>query len=191
MTKFILHGGFTRVENEINDAFYAECMKDTREKVMVLLVYFAAREQNDAIESELHHRVQFAKANPQKEIHYIVATKEGFMDEVRQADVVFINGGSTNKLLSVLRTYENLEESLLGKTVAGSSAGAYALSSFGTSHDDAVIREGLGFVKIRVVCHFESLKLPPNQDAVDLLIASNTELPLVYLKDFTWQVFKV
>jgi len=81
-----------------------------------------------------------------------------------------------------------LKPLLEGKTVAGSSAGAYALARFGASHDEAEVREGLGLVPIRIVCHYESTELPPNAESVSLLKNTAPELELVFLKDFEWKV---
>ena len=47
MTKYILHGGFNRVDNELNRSFFSECMKDLKEDCTVLLVLFATRDENE------------------------------------------------------------------------------------------------------------------------------------------------
>ena len=41
-TKFILHGGMTRQENESNAAFFKECLRSIPEDGNILLVFFAA-----------------------------------------------------------------------------------------------------------------------------------------------------
>jgi hypothetical protein len=46
MIKFVLHGGFSREKSPVqeDDQFFQEILKDTTEKVKILLVYFAERE---------------------------------------------------------------------------------------------------------------------------------------------------
>jgi len=103
-----------------------------------------------------------------------------------------MRGGSTPKLLGVLRKYESLKENLQGKTVAGSSAGAYAIGKYSAFHDDesgGKVREGLGLLPVRVVCHYQSADLPPNPEALAILESTAPELDLVLLRDFEWNVF--
>ena len=73
--------------------------------------------------------------------------------------------------------------------MAGSSAGAYALAKFGTSHSEEVVREGLGLVPVRRVCYWESPDLPPSATSVALLKDTAPNLELVFLKDFEWRIF--
>lgn len=112
------------------------------------------------------------------------------LEEVQNADAVYLHGGSTNKLLRLLREFPSLEQYIQGKTVAGSSAGAYAIAKYGASHSEDAMREGLGLAPLRVVCHYESSELPPAPGAVALLQNTATELELVLLRDFEWKVFE-
>ncbi len=188
-TKYILHGGFTREENESNKAFFQEFVKDIPDDGKVLLVYFASRtDEEQKLSFESH--VKTIKENSQgKNLNFQIATKENFIEEISQADAILFNGGSTNKLLAVLRNYPDLKAMFKNKTVAGSSAGAYALAAFGASHSEEAMREGLGCVPLRVICHYESPKLPPYPKAVELLRNTRQDLELVTLKDYEWKVF--
>ncbi len=189
MTKYILHGGFTRKDNELNRTFYGEVVRDIPDGGIILLIYFASRTEEHTTESFEYQIKMFTVAAHGKKINFVIATKEDFLDQLKRSDAVYFNGGSTNKLLKILRTYPDLKSLLEGKTVAGSSAGAYALAHFGASHDKPEVREGLGLVPIRVVCHYKSAKLPPNAESVSLLRNTSPELELIFLKDFEWKVF--
>ena len=191
MTKYILHGGFTRRDNELNHAFFEEVVRDVPDNGIILLVYFASRTEGDVSESFKCHVKMLTQQAPGKNLHFFVATKKDFLNQIKQSDVIFFNGGSTKKLLKVLKTYPDLKPLVERKTVAGSSAGAYALVRFGTSHSEEEVREGLGLVPIRVICHYESDELPPNAAAVSLLKKTATNLELSILKDFEWKVFRV
>jgi len=81
---------------------------------------------------------------------------------------------------------------LEGKTIAGSSAGAYVIGKYSAFHDDesgGKIRKGLGLLPLRVVTHYESLDMPPNPEAFELLKNTEPEIELVLLRDFEWKVY--
>lgn len=189
MTKFILHGGFTRKETESNRAFFEELAHDIPDGGTVLQIYFASR-SDDTAEIFEKHSSKITEQSHGKNFNFLLATKEDFLDQVRSSDALYLHGGSTNKLLGVLRTYPDLKPLIEGKTIAGSSAGAYALVRFGASHSDETVREGLGLVSLRLVCHYESPELPPNDTSVSNLMAIAQDMELVLLKDCEWRVFK-
>ncbi len=188
MTKYILHGGFTRKDNDSNRAFYKELVRDVPDGSTVLLVYFASREQDNS-EKFKEHVESIKNQSGEKNFNFLMATRDNFLDQIKQSSALYFSGGSTNKLIDVLRTYPDLKPLVEGKTVAGTSAGAYALARFGPSHDEEKVREGLGLVPVRVICHYESPDLPPNEKAVSLLQETAPELELVPLRDFEWRMF--
>ena len=188
MTKFILHGGFTKIKNELNRSYHEELLRNVPEGGTVLLVYFASRSEvtNDDFQKHVTDLRSFSSV---QNIQFVQATTEDFLTQFQEADVIHIGGGSTNKLLAILREYPDLRPFSIGKTIAGSSAGAYALAQYGASHTEEVVREGLGFVPVRLVCHYQSPDLPPSDASVALLEKTAPELEMVYLKDFEWKVF--
>ena len=189
MTKFILHGGFPRKEDGLNRSFYKELAKDLPEGGTVLLVYFAVRYDNtdEVLEEQSNAILRQAEG---KQLYFVRATKEDFVSQLKKADGIYFHGGSTNNLLSVLREFPEIKSLIIGKTVAGSSAGAYAIASFGASHSEDAMREGLGLAPLRVICHYESLELPPAPGAVALLKKTAPSLELVTLADCEWRVFR-
>lgn len=189
MTKCILHGGFTREDNELNRGFYDEFMKNVPDGGAVLLVYFAARSDEDMPERIDEHKQMCKEAATGKNINFIVATREHFLDEVKLADAIFFNGGSTSKLMREIEPFRDLKSLMGGKTIVGSSAGAYMMAKYGASHTEEVVREGLGLVPVRLICHYQSSKLPPSDLSVEQLKKTALELELVYLTDFEWKVF--
>lgn len=193
MTKYILHGGYTSTDSESNRTFYAEITRDVSDGGIVLLCYFAAKDvDNSGRFKEDSERIKERSGG--KNFTFLIADEMNFIEQVKQADVLYIRGGSTPKLLGVLRKYPDLKEHLEGKTVAGSSAGAYAIGRYSPFHDDesgGEAREGLGLLPFRIVCHYESADLPPNPKALSSLENMAQELELVFLKDFEWKVFRV
>lgn len=186
MTKFIFHGGGASQQTALNDSFYKELVKDVPQNGTVLLVYFASRsnDNSERIKYDIDKCNEFSEFS----LNFTVATLEGFTDQIAVADVIYLRGGSTEKLLNVLKQYQNLKEKFVGKTVAGSSAGAYVLSSYYSSHYEDIVQKGLGIVHVRVVTHLDSKTMPPRPDAVEVLKRTATELELILLKEGEWQI---
>lgn len=189
MTKFILHGGYERRDNDLNRSFYRELAKDIPEGGTLLLVYFAS-ESTDVEADFATQTASITAQAPGKTLSYALATEEGFLEQIEKADGVHFRGGNTNKLLSMLCTYPDLSPLIAGKTVSGSSAGVYALARFGASHSEKMVREGLGFVPVRVVCHYESPDLPPTAESLATLEHMAPDLELVLLRDHEHRVFQ-
>lgn len=187
-TKYILHGGYTQEDNAENIKFYTECFTDTPKQAQILVVLFAKEDniseeyyQNfcDILQKFTNENVQFKKAD-----------EETFISQARQADIIFFQGGNTNMLLEKLRKYSDLPDTFEGKTIVGSSAGAYALSTLGASHHEAHTREGLGILPLRVVCHYESDRLAPSKTSLTEIRNTREDLELVLLRDYEYRIFE-
>jgi peptidase E len=184
----IVHGGYERRDNELNSTFYQEITKDLLDSETLLLVYFASEDED--IETTFKEQSERIRNITQKNINIELAAKDTFISQLQRADAVHFRGGYTPKLLAALKEYENLIPLLHEKKIlSGSSAGAYALAKYGVAHSERRIREGLGLVPIRLVCHYESPELPPSQESYDELLSLSPELELVKLKDCEWRVF--
>ncbi len=188
MTKYILHGGFERRNNELNDSFYQEITKELPDSATLLLVYFAS--EGEDLEARFKEQSARIRAVAKKSLNIELATKEDFISQVQKADAIHFRGGNTPKLLSALEEYKELAPLLKGKKViSGSSAGGYALVKYGTAHSGLHIREGLGILPLRLVCHFESEENPPSAESFVELQKIAPEFELVLLKDCEWRIF--
>lgn len=189
MATYILHGGFERADNELNNTFYQELVKDIPDNGTLLLVYFASTHSDEENQQLYEDHTKKIRSLTNKNIKFELATEKDFVDQVRHADVIHMRGGHTPKLLSILRNYPELPSLFATKTVGGSSAGAYALAKYGPGHSEKGIREGLGLVPTRLICHYESKELPPDLESCNELTTMALELELVKLRDFEWRVF--
>jgi 8-oxo-dGTP diphosphatase len=189
-TKFILHGGFTRKINEQNNTFFQEMVKGI-ENPKVLMCFFAVVEQNRVEElfTELPKRIK--DLNPDKEIECTLATQDNFITQLKTADVLYVHGGNTEQLMETLQLFPTFRDEIAGKVVVGSSAGAYVLVAKGVVHTSEHSRAGLGFIPVRLIAHYSSPELPPNENSVKELLASDAEYELVKLRDCEWQVFEI
>jgi hypothetical protein len=69
VTKYILHGGYTKEDNASNQAFFIEFFKDVPNNGTVLFVYFATRIDEDIPEKFREH-VEICKAFSTKKIEF-------------------------------------------------------------------------------------------------------------------------
>ncbi len=155
------------------------------------LVFFASLDEE--------HQKRFAEYEERllgraegKKLKLILANKEQFLEQVAHANTIIIRGGSTDRLLSVLRNYPDLKETFTGKVVTGSSAGAYALSLLNYDKSTKKVRDGLGMVGVKTICHYQSETAEdPGIEAEPVMRAVHPEIPLLILKDAQWKEFTV
>jgi peptidase E len=180
-TKFILHGGYAGRINTQNDAFFAEVCKDVPSEVKVLLVYFAKNESEyNRIQKE--DIAQFEKNKGHKQLTFETASPDSFIDQVRKSDIIYLHGGQTLKLLEVLKKYPDFSGEAKGKTIAGESAGSYALSACFYSETEGGVFNGLGLVPVKTVCHYED----KNEEKLD---ECSNNLETLLLRDYEYCVF--
>src|SRR3989344_6896921 len=108
-TKFILHGGFAKGAEQENDAFFSEILKTAPNRAKVLLVYFA-KDADRIADSKTEDVEQFNKNKGDRVLSFQVAGESSFPEQVREADIVYLGGGHSDKLLDALKKYSNLRE---------------------------------------------------------------------------------
>ena len=191
-TKYILVGGYP--QRGINDGkgFAEELVKDFGESVSILVCLFARTREvwDEAFSQDVE---AFQKHLPGKKLEIVMADPENFLEQLRRADVLYLRGGhSTQLLVDTLNGYPDLKNMLSGKTVAGSSAGADAISQYyyGLDTPDE-IKEGLGLLPVKVVVHYRSDYNAPNinWDRVDgLMESTHPEFPTINLAEGQFEV---
>lgn len=178
------------MQNELNEEFFKEMLSDVPKGGLVLCVYFASDTGDvDKKFVEDEHRLRGFANN--KDVLFLKASEADFENQVKKSNVIFLRGGDTELLLEKLRKYPELKGLIVGKTVAGSSAGAYALSKYYYSNSKDLVREGLGLLPVRTVCHYQSLVHPvsKNINPVGDINKFDNKLELVVLKDYEYKVF--
>lgn len=192
MTRYLLHGGGLILKSEGNDSYFRTIVEAVPDGGTLLVVLFAATEDRWP---ELFENLKgyVAAQAGEKRIAYALATREHFVEEAGRADAILIRGGSTDRLIEALRAYNDLAAVFNGKLVAGSSAGAYAFGVYNYSRSGKKLRDGLGLVKAKVLCHYESEdpKEHNGADAVAVMEAEHPELPLITLRDAEWKELTV
>lgn len=187
-TKFILHGGFTSAKNDLNAGFYKEMSRYVSDGANILLIYFSRDDEDyDRVFEQDSSRIVEQAGG--KKLAIMRASKDNFMEEVEKADVLYMRGGKTEKLLNVLKQHPDFGQAIVGKVVAGSSAGAYILAKYYHSVSRGGVHEGLGLLPVRVVCHYKSSRFEKIDDPIVLMERYPSDLELVVLKDYEWKVF--
>lgn len=181
-TKFILHGGFTPGnQQEDNSSFYKEILKDAPEKARVLIVPFA--KDHERISATTSRVIgEFNSNKDKKELDFEVANEESFLEQIKSADVIYFQGGTTLKLLEVLKKFPEMKDLLTGKTVAGESAGANVFGEFFFSPSANGAFEGLGILPIKIIPHYK-------KEYEGKLNTAGLDLEEILLPEYTYKIF--
>lgn len=126
----------------------------------ILAIYFAQpkRKWEKMIEED---KIKFKRIAGKKSFELILASDNlnAFEKQLAKVRSVFIRGGKTDLLKSKLRKIEkDLSRLFSGKTVAGSSAGAYLFSKYHYLNDSNRIGTGFGILPIKVYAHYKGDK---------------------------------
>ena len=179
MTKYILHGGRTREPNSDNDSFFREMIQGLTGKIRILLVYFAV-EDNLVQEKYQEEIKQFSGSR--KDLEFEIADSDRLKEQLKNADVMYMRGGSTAKLLNELTKTSSIDKLVDGKTIAGSSAGAYAICKYSLSNESGEFRDGLGLLNLKCYCHYKDSE----EENLKKLLKYKETLPIITLRDCKW-----
>lgn len=175
-TTFILHGGESSRNTQANKSFFTHIVDHVhKNKLDILCVYFA-RPKHRWEESFEEDRAIFHELCSSKSLNITMADLEiqVLRRQIQKSDIVFINGGLHGCLKETLNTLGNFPTLIRGKTVVGISAGANILSKYYWSSVAQDIREGLGILPIKLICHYE----PTDTAEVQALERYKEKLPL-------------
>lgn len=182
-TKIIVSGGYANEINSENTKFYREILRDTPDKLSVLIILFAKPKDVWAEKSQ-YVIDQFERVEGSKAIKYSIATEKDLEGQLDKSDIVYIHGGDTDLLIESIQKHSDFINEIKGKIVAGESAGTYLLSRCFYSKTLQEIRDGLGIIPVKVVCHFKGKNEDKLNDCPD-------NLEKLLLKDFEHKVYFV
>ena len=184
MTKYILHGGNTSEPNIDNNSFFKEMTVGFRGKTTILLNYFSRKDDEVTQKFEQDKR-RFLRLSKNKYLVFEIAQAETLARQLKKANVMYMRGGTTAWLTEKMSRTSNLKALFKGKVIAGSSAGAYALSKYYWGNDAKKIDKGLGVLNIKTYCHYS----PKDKLIVSRLLKYKEDLPLLILPNHKWTVF--
>ncbi len=192
-TRFIIVGGYPHKAADEGKAFCEEVVRGFHNPVKVLSCLFARPIENWNI-AFAQDREFFTKHLFNIEIDIQLAKPKTFTEQVRWANLIYIRGGtSTHALIALLKQSGEWQKELIGKTVAGSSAGAEAMATHYYNIDDLKLDSGLGLVPVKVIVHWRSDYNAPNVDwdkAYSELQNYKESLPILTLAEGQFEVYE-
>jgi len=185
MTKFILHGGFPKEVKKFDNALFEALQNDVPDKGIVLLVYFA-KPAEFYLELYNEHLPYLKIASHGRELNYLLADEQKFMEQIKQADSLYLAGGDSLLLLEKIKHYPEFADSIRGKTVLGSSAGANILGKYFYSVYAKHVLKGLGVLAVVIRPHDNR-----EQKIYDELKSKCQDCQLIALKEFEMKILEV
>ena len=160
MTKYILHGGATRVKSQSNRDFFIEILKDLSEPINLLISVHAKKPEEWEEIFEVLKEI-FIEISNNKNITFVLASADTkiLTQQIKEATAIYLHGGNTPKLFEALKQVPNLKELFQNKTIAASSAGVYVLSKYYYTQDYENLCEGLNILPIKSICHHSEAKM--------------------------------
>lgn len=123
------------------------------EPVKILNCLFAR--DKDSWEGKLKENKDFFSKHINN-FELILADPDRFVEQVKSADVIFLQGGYTQSLINKLLENRDWIKYLDGKTVAGSSAGGDAIAKYYSVLKTSRVGDGLGLLPIKFIPHWKS-----------------------------------
>lgn len=194
MTKYILHGGETGVQNEHNKAFYQEWVASFSDDYTptILLTYYSRPRENwhDLMKSD---QERFDRYTNGRKVNFVLANDDldEFKNQVKESDVVYVRGGSSEKVIEYLRPIAHkLREMVDGKVYAGSSAGVMCVSHYARSNTSDW-KKSLGILPINSIVHWNDDLQESLDNFRDTHQDNNYEYLLIPETEFIVKEFKL
>jgi len=156
MAKYILHGGETKIRCDRNTQFFRELVSSTKDGKILEVIY--AKPKEKWREQERIDLARFKEEAPDVFFNLDFADEKPsiFLKQVAFADVIYFKGGRDKLLKNFLMPMKrDLSTLFKNKIVAGCSAGANIIAAYYFSTDNQRIEKGLGFLPIKVHCHYK------------------------------------
>lgn len=192
MTKYILSGGYAHKAPDGGKSFCDEIIKGIEKPVKILDCLFA-RESTQWDQRFNDDQYFFTKHIDNFEL--TLATVENFIEQVKNTDVLFFQGGSPRQLIETLNTFPDWNNYIDGKIIVASSAGADVLVSYYGVGKTMNIGTGLGLLPIKFIPHWKSdydkgLIIDWNQ-LLENLKSHGEEMEVVTLGDGEFKVVEI
>ncbi|PCI21265.1 hypothetical protein COB64_00075 [Candidatus Wolfebacteria bacterium] len=194
MTKYIIVGGYASKTEDGGKGYCEELIEGFEEPIKILDTMFARPKENwdETLEKDKNF---FEQCLPGKKLEIQPADPKRFIEQVKWANVISLRGGEDEPLLEQLKSNKGWEELLDGKTLAGSSAGAHAISKYYYQLDGSnKFSEGLGLLPVKVIVHYRSDYNASNIDWDDADREAKNykeDIETVPLREGEFKVFKI
>lgn len=154
MTKYILAGGGVHLAPDNGKAFINELITGFSHKPVKILVCLFAVSKETWQEKFNRDQEYFSKFISDFELQ--LADESIFTEQVKRSDVIFLRGEHTRPLMDLLTRNIGWLQEIDGKVLAGTSAGAEAISKYYFVTKTNRNGEGLGLLPIKFIPHWKS-----------------------------------
>lgn len=191
-TRIVLHGGNSSKKSDKNDRFFQEIIRPIGEDtVSVLCVYFTRPErrwEDSYAEDQSIFRALGIETGRDIETKMATYDMDGLLEDIAEADVIFINGGFKGHLKDTLLTIgvDNFRQMVQDKTLVGISAGANVLGKYYYSQAIEGIREGVGLLDAKVLTHYSEVETKQ----LELLKDYKEDLPIITIAEEEYTVLQ-
>lgn len=155
MTKYILVGGYLHKAEDGGRAFLKELVEGFEQDKPVRILNCLFAQPKDTWVDKLQENKKFF-SRYLNNFEFILADQKQFVEQVKAADVIFLQGGHTKPLIKILSESGNWIKELAGKTIAGTSAGGEIMAQYYYVGKTKRIGVGFGLLPIKFIPHWHS-----------------------------------
>lgn len=152
-TKFVLHGGNISDSPDKGKGLFSELTKGLDDPKVLLCYFSRARED---WESDFDYHSQIINSFWDKKPKLGMAMPDVFEEQLKKSDIVMFYGGDDELITHWARKIRYFAESLKGKIIGGSSAGADLFVKKYWTGDWREVRDGIGLVDANIMTHYGS-----------------------------------
>ena len=155
MIKYILNSGGIRKNPEGGKRFFAEAVKGLGNNPKVLICCFA--QPREDWEKKFDENVKMILNFSEGKFHPVfeLAFPLNFEQQIKDSDVIYINGGDDNLVQYWLRKFD-IPKIFEDKVVAANSAGSSLFTKYFWTCDWRQCMDGFGILPIKFLPHFKS-----------------------------------
>lgn len=154
MKRLILMGGRPWLAKDGGKRFVDTLLRYYPKKAKVAFCIFAQSEA-DWPETQSVNKKMFEAFKEGRSFRFQVMSAENFAEVSAWADIIYLPGGSTARLLAALEMFD-LYELWDGKLIAGASAGTNLFCAGFVSLQDKTFGHGLGWVQATCIPHWRA-----------------------------------
>lgn len=189
-TRILLHGGYLHAASQSNDEYFTELTRGLQDGDKVLFIGFARTDNRELVDT-YNAEKQLILDQTDKKIKVINANRDDLTKQIQGCEAIQITGGSIQALLEVIKEYPEFLDSIRGKTIGGSSAGAMLFSRFAFHSSTESIIEGLSLIPVKLMVHYGNLDFKGTDKFFKLLSDYDNKTELVALKETEWKEYQV
>lgn len=197
MTKYVLNSGGIKNEPELKKQFHQELVKGLGNAPKFLLCNFAQGREYWESKFQSYSNAVAEDMPDGVTPNFVLAMPDSFIEQCKQADVIYFHGGDDHLLKYWMGKYD-MTELFKDKVVATNSASSDMLSAHYWTCDWRQCGDGFGILPIKFIPHYQSAFGADDPRGVidwekakqELTEYGDKTLPIYALKEGEFKVFE-